>query len=229
MVGELGFVIEQPVSIREQVYKRIRELISSGRIAPATRIVENKLAQQLGVSRTPVREALHVLEMEGFLDAIPRIGYQVKELLIDELDEICEIRKVNEVLAAQWALQKITPEEIAALEENLDAAETDVKHGSPEKFIPSDAEFHEILVRASRSRRLLEICHILRRHMFLYRIESMYNEESALHAIANHRRIVERIKERDAAGVEQAIHEHLDHVKNDIRQYAFLAKQKTSS
>ena len=227
MIEDLGFAIEQPVSIREQVYKRIRELILNGRIAPATRIVENKLAQQLGVSRTPVREALHVLEMEGFLDAIPRIGYQVREIHVEELDQICEIRKVNESLAARWALEKITPEEIAALEANLDAAEADVKGGSPEKFIPRDAEFHEILVRASRSQRLLEICHLLRRHMFLYRIESMYKEASALQAIAGHRRILASLMAKDPSEVETAVREHLDYVKSDILEYAFRAKQKT--
>jgi len=180
---DLGLTIEQPLTIREQVYKRISDLIISGRIAPLERIVENKLAKQLGVSRTPVREALHILEMEGFLDAIPRIGYQVKEIQWDEVDEIYEIRKVNETLAARWALERITPEELKSLEDNLDAAEADIKTGHPERLIGWDVDFHDLLIRASGSQRLIEICQILRRHMLRFRIERVYRPETALRGI----------------------------------------------
>lgn len=216
---DLGLSIDQPLSIREQVYKRVSELILSGRLAPMERIVENKLAKQLGVSRTPVREALHVLEMEGFLDAIPRIGYQVKEIHWEEVDEICEIRKVNESLAVRWAIERITPEELKALEDNLDAAERDVKKGVTSRISEQDADFHELLVRASGSKRLEEICQILRRHMFLYRVESMARPETALNAIEGHRKIVNAFKARDVKSAEQAISDHLEYVKDDIRQY----------
>jgi len=221
----LTLAIEQPLSIREQVYKRISDLILSGRIAPSERIVENKLANQLGVSRTPVREALHILEMEGFLIPLPRIGYQVKELQWDEVAEICEIRKVNEALAARWAIERITPEILNSLQDNLDAAEADVRGGFPERFIARDADFHETIVRASGSRRLMEISQILRRHMFLYRIESISKTaDGAMRAIESHRVILERLKARDVAGVERAIHDHLDFVKRDVRDYAFEKK-----
>ena len=221
---DLGLVIEQPLSIREQVYKRISELIVSGRLAPSERIAENKLAMQLGVSRTPVREALHILEMEGFLEAIPRVGYKVKEIRWEEVEEICEIRKVNETLAARWALERITPEELSSLEDNLDAAEAEVKSGTTKRFIDRDADFHEILVRASGSQRLIEICQILRRHMRRYRVESLSKPESVMRAIESHRHILERLKERDAAAVEEVIRDHLDFVKRDIRQYALEKK-----
>jgi DNA-binding GntR family transcriptional regulator len=216
----MGLQIEQPLSIREQVYKRISDLIINGKIAPTERIVEHKLAQQLGVSRTPVREALHVLEMEGFLDAIPRIGYQLKEIHWDEVDEICEIRKINETLAVRWAVERITPEELDSLKENLDSAQADIAKGPPERFVDRDADFHEKLVRASGSQRLVEICQILRRHMLRYRMESISNPETAMGAIAGHRNILERLREHDLVGVEKAIGDHLDFVKTDLHQYA---------
>jgi DNA-binding GntR family transcriptional regulator len=229
MIAEdLELPIEQSLSIREQVYKRVSDLILSGRIAPSDRIVENKLAKQLGVSRTPVREALHVLEMEGFLISIPRIGYQVKELQWEEVAEICEIRKVNETLAARWAMERITPELLNSLKENLDQAEADIKGGKSERFIARDADFHEILVRASGSRRLVEISQILRRHMFLYRIESVSKPDGALRAIESHRRIIDRLKERDMKGVEKAIHDHLDYAKSEIHHYLFEGKKESS-
>ena len=222
MIGEdLEAVIEQPLSIREQVYKRISELILSGRIAPAERIMENKLSQQLGVSRTPVREALHVLEMEGFLEAIPRVGYQVKAIAWDEVEDICEIRKVNETLAARWAMERITGAELDALQRNVNQAEADVKGGNPRRFIERDVEFHDVIVRACGSRRLVEICQTLRRHMLLYRIESIYEPEMVLSVIDDHRCILDRLRARDAEGVARSISDHLDHVKREVLHYAF--------
>lgn len=225
----LEATIAQPLSIREQVYKRISELILSGKIAPAERIMENKLSKQLGVSRTPIREALHVLEMEGFLEAIPRVGYQVKEIVWDEVADICEIRKVNETLAACWAMEKITPEELNTMQHNLDQAEADVKEGEPRRFIDRDVDFHDILVRASGSRRLIEICQTLRRHMLLYRIESVYEPEMVLSVIEDHRRILDRLMAHDVAGVTQAISDHLDHVKREVLHYAFENKKRLDS
>ena len=225
----LESAIEQPLSIREQVYKRISELILSGRIAPAERIMENKLSKQLGVSRTPIREALHVLEMEGFLEAIPRVGYQVKEIRWDDVEDICEIRKANETLAASWAMGKITPEELDALQRNVDQAEADVKEGNPKRFIERDVEFHNILVRASRSPRLIEICNTLRRHMLLYRIESIYEAEGVMSVIEDHRQILDRLRARDLAGIKQSISDHLDHVKREVLHYGFEKRKGRGS
>ncbi|RQW78241.1 MAG: GntR family transcriptional regulator, partial [Geobacter sp.] len=165
--------------------------------------------------------ALHVLEMEGFVESFPRIGYRVKQIRWDEVDEICEIRKGNETLAARWAVERITPQELISLQKNLEAATADIEKGTPERFIEWDADFHEILVKASGSQRLLEICQGLRRHMFLYRIKSVYKAESAILAIEGHQAILSRLRERDAIGVENAIRDHLDHAKRSIRQHAF--------
>jgi len=95
--------IKDPVSIRERVYEVIRNDILNGRIPPGERLVENRLAEEIHTSRTPVREALHMLEREGLLESIPRVGYRVKQIHWDEVEEICEIRAVNETLAARWA------------------------------------------------------------------------------------------------------------------------------
>lgn len=226
---DLEAAIAQPLSIREQVYKRISELILNGKIAPSERIMENKLSIQLGVSRTPVREALHVLEMEGFLEAIPRVGYQVKEIVWEEVEDICELRKVNETLAACWAMKKITPEELDLLQHNLDLADADVKEGYPKRFIEHDVDFHDILVRASGSRRLVEICQTLRKHMLRYRMESIYEPEMVVSVIEDHRRILDRLRAHDIAGVTQAISDHLDHVKREVLHYAIEIKKNAAS
>ncbi len=229
MNRKLKLTIRNPVSIREKVYDVIRNDILNGHIAPGERVIETRLAEQIKTSRTPVREALHMLEREGFLEAIPRVGYQVKQITWDEIEEICEIRAVNECLAARWAMQRMTPKELQALEENLSISEAEVEQGNPRSFVEFDAEFHEILARASGSERLLELCQMLRRHMLRYRIESIFRKENVLRAIEGHKTIVAYIQRKEEDGVEMAIKQHLEQSKRDIQRYAFDEQHETET
>ena len=224
--NKLRLIIKEPVSIRKKVYVAIREHILDGSFPPGERLVESRIAEEIKTSRTPVREALHLLENEGLLESIPRAGYRVKPLHWEEVEEICEIRVVNETLAARWAMKRITPKELLALENNLKVAEHEVRSGAPKAFVHRDAEFHEILAHASRSERLLELCQLLRKHMLRYRIESLYLSETALRAIQGHRRILECLKARDEAGLEKAIRDHLEQSKIDTQRYAFGKKEE---
>ena len=223
------FVIEHPVSIREKVHDYLRNEIFSNRIPAGTRLVEGRIAKQINVSRTPIREALHILEMEGLVESIPRVGYRVKELRWEDVEELCEIRAVNEILAAKWAMKRITPQELVAMKHNIDTAEAEIQAGHPEYFVERDAEFHEMLVKASGSQRLLELCQMLRRHMLRYRIESLYVAEAGLTAVAGHRRILTCLEKKDDKGVEAAIREHLEQSKLDIRRFAFGDKIRVDS
>lgn len=220
-------IIEHPVSIRQKVYDYLRNQILSNLIPAGTRLVEGRIAGQINVSRTPIREALHILEMEGLIESFPRVGYRVKELKWEDVEELCEIRAVNEILAARWAMQRIAPEQLAALKANIDAAEAEIQAGQPQLFVERDAEFHEMLAKASSSKRLLELCQMLRRHMLRYRLESLYVAEAGLRAIAGHRQIVACLEKKDDIGIEAAIRNHLEQSKRDIRRFAFGAKTRS--
>jgi len=193
------------------------------------RIVEARLAQEIRTSRTPVREALHMLEREGLLEAVPRVGYRVKKIDLDEMEELCEMRVVNETLAAQWAIDRISPQDLKALEENLIKAEEQVRGGDPKSFIEYDVEFHEILARASGRQRLFELCELLCRHMLRYRIESLYSEETALRAIAGHHQILDCAKTKDKEGIASAIKKHLDWVRTEIKGRVFVNLEEKAS
>lgn len=219
MEKRLRVRIKDPVSIREKVYEVIRNDILNGRIPAGERLIENRLAEEIHTSRTPVREALHMLEREGLLESIPRVGYRVKQIHWDEVEEVCEIRAVNETLAARWAMDRITHQELQALEENLVLSEREVKAGNPKAFVELDAEFHEILARASGSGRLLELCQLLRRHMLRYRMESLFLAETAIQAMAGHRRILECLRRKDRKGIEAAIRGHLEFAKQSIQSH----------
>ena len=218
--------IEHRMPIRQKVYDYLRNQILSNHIPAGTRLVEGRIARQIQVSRTPIREALHNLEMEGLIESFPRAGYLVKELKWEDVEELCEIRAVNEILAARWAMRRIIPEQIEAMKASLDAAEAETRAGRPELFVERDAEFHEMLVKASGSRRLLELCQMLRRHMLRYRVESLYVAEAALRAIAGHRRIITCLETKDDIGIETAIRDHLQQSKRDIHRFAFGAKTR---
>jgi DNA-binding GntR family transcriptional regulator len=218
---KLGLVIKDPPSIRKKVYAAIRNRILDGTFASGERLVESRIADEIKTSRTPVREALHLLEKEGLLESIPRAGYRVKPLDWEEVEEIYEIRVVNETLAARWAMRRITPKELLALENNLRIAEHEIRQGNPKAFVDRDAEFHEILVGASGSERLFELCELLRKLMLRYRIESIYVPETGLGAIQGHRRILECLKAHDEEGVEQAVRDHLEWAKRSVYRYAF--------
>jgi DNA-binding GntR family transcriptional regulator len=223
---KLNVKIHNPVSIREKVYLAIRSEIFEGGLPSGERIVEAQLAKEIKTSRTPVREALHVLEREGLLEAIPRVGYRVKQIKWEEIEEICEIRVVNEILAARWAMERITAQELGAMDRNLEQADKDIQRGNLKGFVERDGEFHDILARASGSERLVELCHMLRRHMLRYRLESLYLPDTARRALGGHRRIVEGIKRKDQKGVERAIRDHLNFAKRSIQRYAFEGKKK---
>jgi DNA-binding GntR family transcriptional regulator len=219
-------IIERPRPIRKQVYEHLRNQILNRTIAPSSRLVEAQIAKELGISRTPVREALHLLEKDRFVESIPRVGYRVKQLAWSELDEIFEIRTVNELLACRWALEKIDAAGIRALEKNVNLTERAVEAGHPESFLDLDQEFHEILVGASGSHYLVELCQQLRRLMLRYRIESIKSDDTAIGGMKGHRQIIECLKKRDREGLEAAMVAHLEYARENIRERALEHREQ---
>lgn len=209
--------IEQPVPIRKQVYHHLREKILSQAIKPSSRLVEARIAKEIGISRTPVREALHLLEKDGFVEAIPRVGYRVKKLEWEELNEIFEIRKVNENLACCWALDHIDDKSLKRLEKNIEKTEQALEKGTPEQFLAYDEEFHEILVSSAGSKNLFELCQQLRRLMLRYRAASIKTASAVRTALNEHRMILECLKNKDKNCLKEALNEHLNHSKDNIR------------
>ena len=214
-------LIEQPQPIRNQVYLHLRDQILNRTIEPSSRLVEAQIAKKIGTSRTPVREALHLLEKDGFIESIPRVGYYVKKLALDELDEIFEIRLVNEKLACRWAIERMDDARLRGLEKNIAKTRAALQKGSPHLFLKYDEEFHEILVTAAGSKHLLDICQQLRRLMLRYRSESIKTERSVKMALQGHTRMVECLKNKDLVGLEDELVSHLKSSRLDIREHVF--------
>jgi DNA-binding GntR family transcriptional regulator len=219
-------VIKDSPTIRKRVYEHMREQILSGRIAPKERLVEAKIAQDIGTSRTPVREALHSLEMEGLIESIPRIGYVVKAISDREAVELWEIRCLIEELAARWAMEKAPGKLARELRKNIAKAEEQVTRGNLDVFVDLDGQFHEIIARLSGGRRLLELAQTLRRHALRYRIESIFLPDVALRAIEGHKEILRAVEKGDDAGISLALKNHLEQSKRDTLRYAFLKGER---
>lgn len=218
-------VIQRTDTIRKKVYNHLRELILTGEYAPNKRLFETKISEEIGASRTPVREALHNLEQEGLIECLPKVGYAVKPIGDQEVAEICEIRGTVEGLAARWAVEKARDKLIEELQKNISISEAKVEKGEARAFIELDAQFHEIIARLSGSKRLLELAQTLRNHMLRYRAHSIYSTENVVRAIDGHKGILASIEQGNIDGITIAINKHLEQSKKDILHFAFRDTQ----
>jgi len=223
----LRLIIKNSKSIRQKIYDHLREQLLNGEILPHQHLVETKIAKDIGTSRTPIREALHSLELEGLIESIPRVGYVVKAINEDEVEEICEIRVAIEGVGARWAMEKAPQRLIEDLRKNISMSEEKAAQGNPKAFVELDAQFHEIIARLSGSKRLQELGQTLRRHMLRYRIQSIYLTENVSRAIQGHKGILEAIEKGNLEEVSRAIKYHLEQSKKDILRYAFKEATKT--
>jgi GntR family transcriptional regulator, rspAB operon transcriptional repressor len=208
-------------TIRKKVHSLLREQILNGEFAPNERLIEAKIARAVGTSRTPVREALHSLELEGLIESIPRVGYRIKEISDSEAIEIWEIRSLIEGLAARWACVSDRATLAKELKKNIALSEERVSKGELTAFVDLDGQFHEIIARLSGGRRLLELAQSLRRYALRYRLESICLGDTALRAIEGHRNILKAVEENDPDGLSRAISAHLEQSKQDTLRYAF--------
>ena len=219
-------VIKDTKTIRRKIYEHLREQLLSGEIQPHQHLIEAKIAQDIGTSRTPVREALHSLELEGLIESIPRVGYVVKPTSEQEVEEICEIRMAIEGVAVRWAMEKAHKKLVEELKKNISLSDEKVSKGEVNAFVDMDARFHEIIARFSGSKRLRELAQTLRRHMLRYRIQSIYSFDNVLRAIEGHKGILRAIEKRSLEEVNKAIRYHMEQSKRDILRYAFKETPK---
>jgi DNA-binding GntR family transcriptional regulator len=220
-------VIEATPTIRRKVHHHLREQILSGKIGPNERLIETRIAQDIGTSRTPVREALHNLEMEGLIESIPRVGYKVKPISGEEAAEIYEIRCLIEVLAIRWAMGRGKDRLLKALRANVDLAEERLAGGDVGAMVDLDAQFHESIARLSGGKRLLELAQTLSRHALRYRLQGLYGPGSAERALRGHKGILTAIEGGDEAEINAAVVGHLAQFKEDAyRDIAVKRKEK---
>ncbi|MEN6461058.1 MAG: GntR family transcriptional regulator [Syntrophomonas sp.] len=202
--------------LRELVLEAIREAIINGTLKPRERLMEIQLAEELGVSRTPVREALRKLELEGFIVMVPRKGAYVADFSFKDIADIFEIRAALEGLAAALAAERITDDELENMERLLVEKAEAINQQDIEKLVEVDTKFHDALYQASRNERLTAIISNLREQIQRFRATSLANPGRGKKSLDEHRYIVEAIQSRDVQQARQAAQDHIENAENSM-------------
>ncbi|MGE5373080.1 MAG: GntR family transcriptional regulator [Solirubrobacterales bacterium] len=202
--------------LREVVFEALREAIMSGALPPGERMMEVQLAEELGVSRTPVREAIRKLELEGFVVMIPRKGAYVAGISLKDVADVFEIRTALEALAAGLAAERITDEELEEMERIVVLKSEAIKNNDLELLIETDTQFHEVLYRASRNEKLFQIINNLREQIQRFRTTSLASPGRMRLALEEHKKIIEALSERNISLAQQLAQDHIENAENSM-------------
>ena len=187
MNDQLELNMDAYLPLRDVVFNTLREAILRGDLVPGERLMELQLAAKLGVSRTPIREAIRMLEQEGLAITIPRKGAIVAGMTEKDMQDVLEIREALEELSVQVACDKITEEEVARLRENMENFEDSLKSGDLKRMAEADVEFHDVIYQATDNLKLINMLNNLREQMYRYRVEYLKNP-------SNHEQLLRSMK-----------------------------------
>lgn len=196
--------------LRDVVFNTLRQAILRGELQPGERLLEIHLADKLGVSRTPIREAIRKLELEGLVLMIPRKGAVVAEITEKSLRDVLEVRRALEELAMKLACERILDEEIEELKEAAKEFENALKTGDVTVYAEADVKFHDIIYRTTDNQRLIQLLYNLREQMYRYRVEYLKRDDSHDTLLAEHQYIIETLERRDSDEAVKAVCAHVD-------------------
>lgn len=206
----------QYMPLRDVVFHTLRRGIMQGDLKPGERLMEIKLANRLGVSRTPIREAIRMLELEGLVVMIPRKGAQVAEITEKDLKDVLEVRMGLEELAVKFACQRITEEQLDNLYHASRKFEEAVKREDLTELAQADVDFHDLIYKATGNERLVQLLNNIREQMYRYRVEYLKDEEIRGSLVQEHNTLLEKLSQRDLEGAKQVTQSHIE------RQQAYI-------
>ena len=198
-----------PTALYQEVAERLRQRIFAHELTPGTWIDEQKLAEQYGISRTPLREALKVLASEGLVELKPRRGCYVTEISRQDMDDIFPLMALLEGRCAVDAVRRATPVDIRdlkAIHEKLEAA---AREGRIDAFFEANQEFHRRIQEMANNRWLLSVIQDLRKVLKLSRLHSLSLEGRLQQSLDEHRAIMAAFEANDASRAERVMHDHL--------------------
>lgn len=210
--------------LREQVYRKLKESILNVMLEPNKRLIEEKLAAEMGTSRTPVREAIQKLEKEGLIYKLPRGGFAVNVISDDDIEEVFGIRSVLEGYAGYLATLRATNDDLRAMEAIVNKQEACLDNGETDEIIRLNTDFHDILYKCAKSKKLVAIINDLRDFIYRYRILILRYEGMATIAIQDHKEMITLMRAKNARQVEKLVRKHIIRgmglIKKKMRQEA---------
>lgn len=213
---ELEMHMDEYLPLRDVVFNTLRRAILKGELKPGERLMEISLAERLGVSRTPIREAIRKLELEGLVVMAPRKGAKVASITERDLNDVLEVRKGMEALAISLACERITREELAALEEIETRFQKLTEEGNLTELAEVDVEFHDAIYHATNNKRLVQLLNNLREQMYRYRMEYLKDMAVRRTLAEEHKAICQALRDRDEKKALARVTEHIDNQQKAI-------------
>ena len=212
--------------LRDVVFNTLRQAILMGELKPGERLMEMHLADRLGVSRTPIREAIRKLELEGLVVMYPRKGAQVAKITEKNLKDVLEVRRALDSLAVSLACKRMSDEEKKELREACDAFEQVIATNNTRAITESDVALHDIIVRSTRNDRLVQLVSNISEQMYRYRME--YIKDSAYHKrlVEEHEMIYRAIIAGDEEAARAAVILHIDNQERSIIEHLQLGEER---
>ncbi len=216
MQDNLQVKMDEFLPLRDVVFNTLRQAILTGDLKPGERLMEIHLANRLGVSRTPIREAIRKLELEGLVTMIPRRGAEVAQITEKSMNDVLEVRRALDALCVELACERISEEEIKSLKVACDYFERAVRGKDAKKIAQADVELHDIIVKATRNQRLIQLVNNLSEQMYRYRYECIKDASQHGRLIEEHRVIYESIVRKDKETASRAAKVHIDNQEKAI-------------
>jgi DNA-binding GntR family transcriptional regulator len=211
-----GIKVSKRKSLREEVYESLKKSILHGKLRGGQRLIEETLADQIGISRTPVREAFHKLERDDLVTRLPKGGFAVREFTKEDVEEIFGIRSALESYACYLASLHITLEKVSQLEKKVKELEDALEKRDDEKFIQLNTEFHDLIYKSCKSKKLIEMINNFRDYFYRYRSALIHTGKGMNYSIEDHRRMLEAMKKKNPRLVERLVRNHLARGKEII-------------
>ena len=218
--------MDEFLPLRDVVFNTLRKAILTGQLRPGERLMEVHLANKLGVSRTPIREAIRKLELEGLVIMIPRRGAEVAQITEKSLKDVLEVRRTLDVLSVELACERISEEEKEQLKAACDEFEQATKGKDASVIAKADVRLHDIIVDATGNQRLKQLVNNLSEQMYRYRFVYIKDESQHEKLIAEHREIYEGILAGDKQRAAKAAGIHIDNQEKSIINQIRLEKKR---
>lgn len=210
MGNDLKVNMNEYLPLRDVVFNTLRQAILKGELEPGERLMEIQLAERLGVSRTPIREAIRKLELEGLVLMTPRKGAEVAKISEKSLRDVLEVRRSLEELAIELACQRMTPESVEELDKKQEEFRNAVLHGSAMEIAETDEAFHDVIFRGTCNDRLVQMINNLREQMYRYRLEYIKDQDKRQGLISEHDMILNALQIRKVEKAKEAMRQHID-------------------
>ena len=218
MTDDLKLNMNAYLPLRDVVFNTLREAILRGDLQPGERLMELQLASKLGVSRTPIREAIRMLEQEGLAVTMPRKGAEVAKMTLKGMEDVLEIRGALDELASQLACERITEEQLVRLEARKQDFEASLKSGDVKLIAEADVNFHDVIYEATGNPKLVSLLNNLREQIYRYRVEYIKKVENHPILIKEHEAIYQSLLSRNQEDAKLSIREHVENQATAVKE-----------